>query len=84
MSRKNRPKSRAQLPKSFKARHELPSWLNQTVVRCITGKTGFLTQAAAEARLERHEGSNRHASLRRVYRCQHCDSFHLTSQESRP
>lgn len=53
-----------------------------TVVRCVTGKTGF-TRGEAERRLaayrERDVGTSRRPPTR-IYKCDRCDHWHLTSQ----
>ena len=78
MSRHNHPK---RVPQRAK-RRDMTFTLavrSPTVSRCMTGKAGFPLQVA-EAKLKVYQGSNRNVKPVRVYLCQVCDSYHLTSQ----
>ena len=53
-------------------------------VVCPTGKTGF-TKGVAEQRLASYAGQDNSRGRQpvRVYECQHCGHWHLTSRELR-
>lgn len=63
--------------------HNAPKVFSPSVTICPTGKRGF-PQHIAEAKLELYsDGTNRRTSPQRVYECDHCGAFHLTSQPLR-
>ena len=54
------------------------------IIRCVTGKVGFLTEHAAEVRLEEIRSDldrrRRESTPSRIYRCPKCDGWHFTSE----
>lgn len=46
-----------------------------TLLRCEqTGKISFLSEAAAQRRVNKYE------DIKRVYYCEHCEGYHLSSR----
>lgn len=53
--------------------------LAPVIVRCVTGKTGF-PRAVALAKLETYATGDRERRPTRIYQCDHCGVWHLTSE----
>lgn len=52
---------------------------------CITGKTRYRDRKSATYVMRSmHNEPSRTTTPQRVYECQHCDGWHLTSQDRRP
>lgn len=92
MPRRNYRKGEVQRPgrnRSSRARHELDGWRKAPAfeapaartpapVICPRGKRGY-PEHVARAKLDEYAKSDRPNRPVRVYRCPHCDAWHLTS-----
>lgn len=52
-------------------------FLEFSIERTCRSKVGHLTRKAAKAAVRAQRGAKLH-----IYRCPHCDKFHLTSQRN--
>lgn len=80
MPRRPQPKKRNQQAKQSPLKINTPS----PFTVCPSGKRGF-AEHEARRRLERAQlepGNRKHATVRRVYPCKLCGTWHLTSKGS--
>jgi hypothetical protein len=79
MPRRNQPQRGPQRAK----RREPVGFASPLVVTCVTGKTGF-PQSVAQAKLEAYQSATSRTRVpTRIYPCQLCDAWHLTSEAPR-